>query len=149
MFFLVSWKNIFLAFTGIFLPYFGFFLALGEMEKSSMFSFGSKKEPRISSLFDSMYNCSTSCLYFSINIRFMHVPHIFIVTSHGISMPPWTIGDCLYCLLASGALTIALLSQIPLIPRLAYFNCKQIKRVLMFMKIFYKLICLRIQNFLR
>ena len=82
---------IFLAFTGIFLTYFGFF-STGWDSKSLMFSFGSKKEPRISSFSGSMYNCSTGCLYFYINNRIIHVPGIFVVTLYEISMLPWTIG---------------------------------------------------------
>ena len=48
-----------------------------------------KYDPSISPFLGSMYNCCTSCLYFSISKIFMHVPGIFTVTLQAISIPPW------------------------------------------------------------
>ena len=56
-------------------------------------SFACKNDPTISSFLGSIYNCCTSCLYFSISKIFTHVPGIFTVTLQVISIPPWTIGS--------------------------------------------------------
>ena len=46
-----------------------------------------QNDPSISSFLGSMYNCCTSCLYFSISKIFTHVPGIFTVTLEAIAIP--------------------------------------------------------------
>ena len=90
--FLKKWRMSFCLLTVLlvcFLFTFAYFKS-GWASTPSIVSIDCKNDPSISPFLGSMYNCSTSCLYFSINKISTHVPGIFTVTLQAISIPSWT-----------------------------------------------------------